>query len=126
MLKVKQKIKGAVKKMFRRQNLVLTVGVLLIFSGVLVWVVNFSFVKMKNAKAYDVVGNSGNCTAGESGCFGETWIAEEVLGNPEGSTGSALYVGLRSGDVYKWGAYRLDGATSATVVKWTVVGKILQ
>lgn len=63
------------KKMFSRRNVVLTIGGLLILSGVLVWVINFSFINVKTAKADADPGNSS-----DPGHFSEDWTATEIFG----------------------------------------------
>lgn len=143
-------VKKMLKKMFSRQNVVLTIGVLLIVSGALVWVINFSFINIKNAKAaYDVTNHTGSCDAGEAGCFGETWTATEITGTIQGidsgQTGKAVIatrdiknncdsvasetifsVPGSPSDTSACGSSQgaLIGDNSSTVVGWTVTGKM--
>lgn len=147
MFKIKTiKLGKVFKKLFSRQNVFLTTGVILIVLGAAVWVLNFSLIKPKTAKAI-----VSPCAV--SGCFEETWTATEVTGNAAGMNwgASLVYAGIRKeGDHYYYnssrgypdsviwyavkdspaeqgtGSYTGQIVASAgnTPTKWSVIGKM--
>lgn len=60
-----------------KKNVFFTSGLILLILGMVIWIVNFSFVKIKSAEA-------------ATGDFSETWTAEEIFGmyriGPDGGT----------------------------------------
>ena len=69
------KLRGVVKKLFNRRNVLFSAGLILVVLGVIIWIINFSFVKIKSARADET-----SATCGVSGCFSETWTASEMFG----------------------------------------------